>query len=370
MQMNTDILQRTKPVLLKNITKTFANPRGTEESIAVCDFTYEFEEGKLTTMLGPSGCGKTTTLRIIAGFETPTAGEVFLGNQPINNVPPNKRNIGMVFQNYALFPHLTIYENITYGLKVRKLPINTIETKAKKVLDMMQLTGMEKRFPNQLSGGQQQRVALARAIVVEPEVLLFDEPLSNLDAKLREYMRDQLRDLQKRLGITSIYVTHDQEEAMAISDKVIILKSGKIEQIGTPFEIYQNPISKFVAGFMGKANFINVKIVELNEETTIVEMADGHIYKIKSNKNATFSKGDIALAVIRPESIKFTNKSSGIPGFIKNMTFYGSFIQYTVNALDTDLLVEVSNPQKSGIRFPGEEVYLNFDEENMRILQE
>ncbi len=370
MQIDAITNKEAKSVLLKNVTKIFKNYHGTEEIVAVDNINFEFEKGKLTTMLGPSGCGKTTTLRMIAGFEMPTYGEVFLGNQPVTNLAPNKRNIGMVFQNYALFPHLNIYENIAYGLKVRKFDQTQIDQRVNKVLEMMQLKGMEKRFPNQISGGQQQRVALARAIIVEPDVLLFDEPLSNLDAKLREYMRDQVRTLQKQLGITSVYVTHDQEEAMAISDKVIILRGGRIEQVGTPFEIYQNPISKFVASFMGKANFIDVKIVDINEQSTIVKTMDGHTLALTNPGKIEFNIGDIATAVIRPESVDFTDDKNGIPGLIKNTTFYGSLIQYIIEALGIEFVIEISNPQKKGIKQPGQKILLHFDEECIRLLRQ
>ncbi|MEN6381889.1 MAG: ABC transporter ATP-binding protein, partial [Rectinema sp.] len=223
-----DFSARSSNVSLIDLTKRFKSLDGSGEVLAVDDVNLEVKTGELVTILGPSGCGKTTTLRMIAGFEYPTSGSILIGDKDVAKIPPNKRGLSMVFQSYALFPHLTIYENVAYGLRVQKLPAREIRERTERALDLMQLTTMAKRYPSQVSGGQQQRIALARAIVIEPSVLLFDEPLSNLDAKLREYMRDELRKLQKRLGITSLYVTHDQSEAMAISDRVVIMKEGRI----------------------------------------------------------------------------------------------------------------------------------------------
>ena len=249
--------QKSSGVVLKEITKIFQQPDTGKDFVAVDHINLNIQDGEMVTLLGPSGCGKTTTLRMISGFEYPTSGSVFIGERDVAKIPPNKRGISMVFQSYALFPHLNIWENVAYGLKVAKVSQDEVVRRTNAVMELMQLTGMERRFPNQLSGGQQQRVALARAVVIEPSVLLFDEPLSNLDAKLRESMRDELRALQKRLGITSLYVTHDQSEAMAISDRVVIMKDGVICQQGTPTEIYEQPNSRFVANFIGKANFID-----------------------------------------------------------------------------------------------------------------
>jgi len=242
---------------LDHLTKKFpARSKQTGEVTAVDDVSLEIEKGEFVTLLGPSGCGKTTTLRLIAGFEFPTSGRIILAGQRLDDVPPNRRDMAMVFQSYAIFPHLNVLENITYGLRIKKLAAAEIRRKADEVMKLTQLTGLEDRAPNQLSGGQQQRVALARALVVEPKVLLFDEPLSNLDAKLREEMRFEIRDLQKRLGITAIYVTHAQEEALVMSDRIAIIHQGKLAQLGTPEEIYERPRSRFVADFIGFLGFI------------------------------------------------------------------------------------------------------------------
>ncbi|WP_048159803.1 ABC transporter ATP-binding protein [Thermococcus barophilus] len=228
------------------------------------DFRLEIErlkakEGEFLTLLGPSGCGKTTTLRIIAGFEKPDRGEVLFNGRIMNEIPPYERNIGIVFQDYALFPHMTVFKNIAFGLELRKLPREEIEKRVRQAIKLVGLEGFENRYPEQLSGGQQQRVALARALVIEPKVLLLDEPLSNLDAKIRERLRGEIKRIQKELGITTIYVTHDQEEAMAISDRIAVMNDGRIEQVGKPLELYYHPKTEFVAKFLGLSNIIELE---------------------------------------------------------------------------------------------------------------
>ena len=244
-----------KGVRLERISKIYNDPKTGKEFYAVNDVSLTIEPGSFVTLLGPSGCGKTTTLRMIAGFESPDAGEIYLGDEAINALTPNKRDTAMVFQSYALFPHYNVYDNVAYGLKLRKVPKKEMDERIAHILELVELTGMETRMTNQLSGGQQQRVALARAMVVEPSVLLFDEPLSNLDAKLRVSMRTEIRRIQQTLGITAVYVTHDQAEAMAISDQIIIMNKGVIAQIGTPEEVYHHPKNEFVADFIGEVNF-------------------------------------------------------------------------------------------------------------------
>ena len=265
--------KKSSGVVLKDVTKIFQQPDTGKDFVAVDHLNLEIKDGEMVTLLGPCGCGKTTTLRMISGVEYPTSGNVFIGDRDVAKIPPNKRGISMVFQSYALFPHLNIWENIAYGLRVAKIPQDEIIRRTNDEVELMKHKGMERRFPSQLSGGQQQRVALARAVVIEPSVLLFDEPLSNLDAKLRESMRDELRALQQRLGITSLYVTHDQSEAMAISDKVVIMKDGVICQQGTPQEIYEKPASRFAANFIGKANFIDGIFKGRDGEAALVEVA-------------------------------------------------------------------------------------------------
>src|SRR5574344_2170953 len=245
-----------KGVRLEHISKIYKDPKTGKDFYAVKDTDLEIKPGSFVTLLGPSGCGKTTTLRMIAGFESPDEGEIYLGDEPINELTPNKRDTAMVFQSYALLPHYNIFDNVAYGLKLRKMPKDVIKEKVMKILDLVKLSGMESRMTNQLSGGQQQRVALARALVIEPSVLLFDEPLSNLDAKLRVEMRTVIKQIQNDVGITTVYVTHDQEEAMAVSDRIAVMKDGIIEQCDMPRKIYHKPNNMFVASFIGTNNVI------------------------------------------------------------------------------------------------------------------
>src|SRR5574344_431981 len=253
--------KESKGVRLDHITKIYKDYKTAKNFAAVDDVSLDIAPGSFVTLLGPSGCGKTTTLRMIAGFESPDKGEIYLGNEAINELTPNKRDTAMVFQSYALLPHYNVFENIAYGLHIRKLQKEEFRERVMKMLDLVELEGLETRMSNQLSGGQQQRVALARALVVEPGVLLFDEPLSNLDAKLRVSMRTEIRKIQQAVGITAIYVTHDQSEAMAISDQIIIMNKGVIAQMGSPEEMYHHPKSEFVADFIGEVNFLRGKYV-------------------------------------------------------------------------------------------------------------
>ena len=275
---------------LENITKVFPPRGGAGEVTAVHDVNLDIEKGELVTLLGPSGCGKTTTLRMIAGFEFPTSGNIILDGQEINSLPPHKREMSMVFQSYAIFPHLTVFENIAYGLNVQRLSKSVIKERVNKVLDLVHLEGYGDRAPTQLSGGQQQRVALARALIMEPKVLLMDEPLSNLDAKLREEMRTEIRRIQKELNITSVYVTHDQIEAMTLSDRIVVMNQGIIEQIGTPVEIYRFPNSRFVADFIGRANFVPGEVQEKNESNLTVK-ALGEIIELTNIQREFTSAG-------------------------------------------------------------------------------
>ena len=242
---------------LKKICKNFPGVK------ALNDINQKIESGQFFTLLGPSGCGKTTLLRTIAGFYMQDSGNIYLSDKVIDNVPAYKRDTGMVFQSYAVFPHMTVYENVAFGLKTRKVNAQEIKKRVAKVLEQVHLSGYETRTPDQLSGGQQQRVGLARAMVIEPKVLLMDEPLSNLDAKLRVEMRTEIRSVQKLLGITTVYVTHDQEEALAISDKIAVMNFGVIQQVGSPWEIYKEPINIFVASFVGDINFIEGKVIDV-----------------------------------------------------------------------------------------------------------
>ncbi|MGC8782527.1 MAG: ABC transporter ATP-binding protein, partial [Anaerolineae bacterium] len=285
-------------LVLDRIVKKFVGRGGSAEVTAVDGVSLSIERGEMVTLLGPSGCGKTTTLRLIAGFEFPTAGQIVLDGRPINDLPPHKRDMSMVFQSYAIFPHLNVFENIAYGLNVQHRPQSEIKRRVAQVLELVELTGLENRAPNQLSGGQQQRVALARALVMEPKVLLMDEPLSNLDAKLREQMRTEIRRIQRRLGITSVYVTHDQTEAMTLSDRIVVMNQGRIEQIGRPTEVYRRPRTRFVADFIGRANFIEAT-VRGQENGTLITDALGAVLRAPAPEGV-LRPGDRVTLVVRP----------------------------------------------------------------------
>lgn len=361
---------RSSGVKLRKITKVFPSHDRSGDVTAVNNIDLEVYDGELMTLLGPSGCGKTTTLRMISGFETPSSGEIFIGERPVANVPPNKRNISMVFQSYALFPHLTIFENVAYGLRIQKLTKAEISERTVNAMELMQLSGMENRYPNQLSGGQQQRVALARAIIIEPRVLLFDEPLSNLDAKLREHMRDELRSIQKRLGITSLYVTHDQAEAMAISDKVVIMKDGDIMQLGSPQEIYEFPVDRFVANFIGKANFIPAVYSGYEGEQAVVTIDGAGIYTVpQPGDMKDVEKGGDCVLAVRPESIKISSSGGAMGGRVSRATYYGSKMEYEIMYNELPVTVEVHNPQRTQRFSEGDHVFMSFDDICVRVLK-
>ena len=271
------------------------------EVYAARDVHLDVAAGEFLTLLGPSGCGKTTTLRMIAGFEKPDAGRVLFGGEDVTHMPANQRNIGFVFQNYALFPHLSVHENVAYGLEMRSLALGDIATRVADVLALVGLAGYEHQFSSQLSGGEQQRVALARAIVIRPRVLLFDEPLSNLDAKLRVQMREEIRELQRRLGITTIYVTHDQEEAMAVSDRIVVMDGGSVVAQGSAEDLYHRPRSEFVARFIGRVNILPARVVEVRGDVARVETL-GAIVDARTPEGA--APGDAVRLVLRPEAIE------------------------------------------------------------------
>ena len=313
--------KQKKGVRLEHISKIYNDPKTGKEFYAVQDTTLDIEPGTFVTLLGPSGCGKTTTLRMIAGFESPDEGEIYLGDEAINSLTPNKRDTAMVFQSYALLPHYNVFDNVAYGLKIRKVPKEEIRERVLNILKLVEMDGMESRMTNQLSGGQQQRVALARALVIEPSVLLFDEPLSNLDAKLRVTMRTEIRKIQQKVGITAIYVTHDQSEAMSISDKIIIMSKGKVEQIGTPREIYYHPKSRFVADFIGEANFLKAKVKSVNGEKAVIDVIGE---EIEVNNYGEKVAGEEASLVLRPEAVVLSEKGL-LEGTVTLSTFMGSY---------------------------------------------
>ena len=356
--------KQKKGVRLEHISKIYKDPKTGKDFYAVQDTTLDIEPGTFVTLLGPSGCGKTTTLRMIAGFESPDEGDIYLGDEAINALTPNKRDTAMVFQSYALLPHYNVFDNVAYGLKIRKLPKEEIQERVMNILKLVEMEGMESRMTNQLSGGQQQRVALARALVIEPSVLLFDEPLSNLDAKLRVTMRTEIRKIQQKVGITAIYVTHDQSEAMSISDKIIIMSKGKVEQIGTPREIYYHPTSKFVADFIGEANFLEAQVRAADGEKAMISVAGG---EFEVNNFAHAKAGETATLVLRPEGVSLSEKGL-LEGTVTLSTFMGAYQYYQMIVGDIEIQITDYNPVNRRIYEVGEKAYLDFDPKGVYIL--
>ena len=353
-----------KGVRLEHISKIYQDPKTGKDFYAVKDNSLVIEPGEFVTLLGPSGCGKTTTLRMIAGFESPDEGEIYLGDEAINALTPNKRDTAMVFQSYALLPHYNVFDNVAYGLKLRHVPKEEIRERVMKILDLVELTGMESRMTNQLSGGQQQRVALARALVIEPSVLLFDEPLSNLDAKLRVSMRTEIRRIQQEVGITAIYVTHDQSEAMALSDRIIIMRSGVVEQIGSPQEIYYHPVNEFVADFIGEANFLKGRLEALSDNRAQLNVSGDicHAAPVPG-----MEVGRDYTIVLRPEAASLAEEG-GLPCEVVLSCFMGSYQNYHVKVGDTLVKLTDPNPKNKRIYKVGERCHLVFDPESVHVL--
>ena len=330
------------------------------------DISLQVADGEIVSILGPSGCGKTTLLNLILGIVDADSGRICYDGQDLTRTPMEKRGFNIVFQDYALFPNLNVLQNITYGLR-NKPGISTKE-EVEELIDLLGLREHLSKRIDQLSGGQKQRVALARAVVIEPSVLLFDEPLSNLDAKLRESMRDELRALQKRLGITSLYVTHDQSEAMAISDRVVIMKDGVICQQGTPTEIYEQPNSRFVANFIGKANFIDGTFRGMDGENALVEVG-GHTFPIPApGKMEGVQKDGPCCLAVRPESILLSEEEGPLPGRVSRATYYGAKVEYEVMLGDQPIIVEVYTPQLSKRFAEGEAVHMTLIDRCVRVL--
>ncbi len=340
-------------IQFKNVTKQYDN------DLAVLDnVSFEIERGKFYTLLGPSGCGKTTILRLIAGFIEPSSGDVYFNGKKVNTTPANKRQVNTVFQDYALFPHLNVFENIAFGLRIKKLKQSEIDKKVKEALSFVNLAGYENREIQEMSGGQRQRVAIARAIVNEPEIILLDEPLSALDLKLRTEMQYELRDLQKRLGITFIFVTHDQEEALAMSDEIFVLNEGKIQQSGTPIDIYDEPINRFVADFIGESNIVKGKM----HRDFFVEF----VGKTFDCVDQGFSDNELVEIVIRPEDLEITSVEKGkLQVVVDSQLFRG--VHYEICGLDKDgneWLVH--STKKANV---GEEIGLYFDPEAIHVMR-
>ncbi|WP_289141265.1 ABC transporter ATP-binding protein [uncultured Brevibacillus sp.] len=353
-------------VELRGIIKKFQN------NVVVQDFNLQVEQGEFIAFLGPSGCGKTTTLNMIAGFLDPDGGDLLIKGQRMNGVPPYKRELGMVFQTYSLFPHMTVAENIAYGLKLRKVGKQEMQERVKRVLELVKLPNVADRYPKQLSGGQRQRIAIARALVIEPSLLLLDEPLSNLDAKLREELRDELKRLHQEIGVTTIFVTHDQEEALALSDRIVVLNHGFVEQIGTPLEIYNQPASEFVHTFIGKTNRMEGEVIAIDADGIKVRTTGGLL--IQAAKQAReFSLQQKVIVFVRPEKIKLSDTgvhtgANQVEGHLQLASFLGSYTECEVVAGKHTLSVKVQMSDKSAEREAGTTVYCNWDAEDVLIM--
>src|SRR5215468_9081633 len=343
--------------------------------ISVGPISFEVQEGEFFSLLGPSGCGKTTTLRCIAGFEHLSTGSIRLHGERLDDKPPHRRDVGLVFQNYALFPHLTVFDNVAFGLRLRRLGKAEIAGRVSRVLHLVDLAGMAARFPVQLSGGQQQRVAIARSLVLEPRILMFDEPLSNLDFKLRIQMREELRNLQRRLGKTSIYVTHDQTEALALSDRIAVLSHGRIEQIGTPAEIYERPASAFVAEFIGSSNMLRGRIVERGEASTIVTTETGLRLCCRSEPEGEVETAEVSI-LLRPERIHIEAPGGSVmqgqnrvPASIADVTYLGEDLQVSLDLASGERLSAcVKNAHAARGWVPLQRVELVVDAADLRLL--
>ena len=357
-------------VEVDGVSKRYAH-RVKGEIYAARDVVLNVRPGEFLTLLGPSGCGKTTTLRMIAGYEMPDAGRIRFGGQDVTGEPANQRNIGFVFQNYALFPHLSIFENVAYGLRVRNLAAAEVGRRVGEVLAQVGLAGYEQQFSGQLSGGEQQRVALARAIVIRPRVLLFDEPLSNLDAKLRVQMRHEIRDLQRRLGITTVYVTHDQEEAMAVSDRIAVMNEGTVVQEGTAEDLYHRPASQFVAQFVGRVNLVPGRILEVTRETVKVAALgttiDARVV------GAGLARGDPVMLVVRPEAIAIAagrGTAESVQATVVARTFLGEKIEYLLRCAGETLQVVRYDAGPGEVIGEGATVHVGFAADAVTVLPE
>lgn len=349
------------------------------DNVALADVSLEVKEGEFFSLLGPSGCGKSTLLNIIAGFLEPTDGLVYIGNQNVTNLPPYRRNIGMVFQNYALFPHLTVFENVAYGLKIKKLPRKEIEERVMDALSLVQLSSFAKRRPHQLSGGQQQRVAIARALAIQPSILLLDEPLSNLDAKLRKDMQFELRNIQQRVGITTVLVTHDQEEALSLSDRIGILGNGHLQQVGSPLEVYRKPANRFVAEFIGQVNLFEAIVRKGANEKIIYEVEN---YQTENNEpllldldKTETNEGDQVLVMLRPERIQISTtpleqKINSTKVKLLEISYIGNALRIKAQLHKGEILIHT--PDLNFVNLPkiGDELYVYWDGRDLIPLEE
>jgi spermidine/putrescine transport system ATP-binding protein len=356
-------------VKVHHVTKRFG------EVVAVDDVSLDIKNGEFFSLLGPSGCGKTTTLRMVAGFETPTQGEIYIQGQAMGLTPPFQRNANMVFQNYALFPHMNVAKNVAFGLEMKRVPRPETQGRVEEALEMVRLAGFGRRKPDQLSGGQQQRVALARALVNRPSVLLLDEPLGALDLKLRKEMQIELKNLQHQVGITFVYVTHDQEEALTMSDRIAVMSGGRVLQVGSPTEIYEQPNCRFVADFIGESNFLDGEVRGIGDETLTV-MVDGAL-PVRVARRRRCSQGETVTVVVRPEKIRLHRErppdaANALPGLVEDVVYTGTDTQYIVRLTErTRVKVREQNltPLLTEVPFsPGDRAIAEWQPESGLIL--
>ncbi len=354
-------------VQLRGVSKRF------DEVVAVDNVNLDIEKGEFFSLLGPSGCGKTTTLRMVAGFVAPSQGSIAVAGSEISQLPPEKRGVGIVFQNYAIFPHMNVYDNIAFGLKMRKVARAELDRRVRAVIDQVGLRGLERRYEREMSGGQKQRVALARVLVTEPKILLLDEPLSALDKKLREEMKYWIKDLQNELQITTIYVTHDQGEALTMSDRIAVMNEGRVEQVGAPDEIYERPISNFVTSFIGESNIITAEVVEASDRGATLKVGD---VKLAVDTKANIIPGQSVSVVIRPEHIFLGPDAENGNGLVttravvRNRSYQGSFIRYELTNGDLALVAEALNRPGFEVYPPGAEISIGWHRDSCSIVRD
>lgn len=362
-------MEREPHLILRNLTKTFRDGRG-NTVIAVDNVSMTVHKGEFVTLIGPSGCGKTTTLRMVAGIETPDSGEILLQSTPINDIPQRDRIMPLVFQSYALFPHMSVYDNIAYGLRLRNTPRDIIAHDVALTCQMVDLAGLEHRYPGELSGGQQQRVALARALVLKPDIILFDEPLSNLDPRLRTQTRSAIRRVQQLLKITILYVTHDQGEALTLSDRLIVMQGGSVVQEGTPQSVYRDPETPFVADFIGEANFLDGIVIETSPVSVTATVSSVTTTLLSPRLAETITPGDPVLIAVHPDAITLsrTDTSNTIRGEIESIAFAGPYMEFTIAYEDG--WIKVTAPELDALGKPwqmGETVFFSFTAERARV---